>query len=535
MKMQRKWRRAWRRGKPSYMKTCRSKVVRLNKRPRYRVVNSRNLSKVAAIITLFNLFTTEPVLANQIVIDGKTQTKINVNGKITDVLTESVRGKTGFNSFLNFSVDEGNVVNLYLPNGTENLLNLVHLEKSYINGLLNSIKDEKIGGNVYFLNPHGFVVGKTGVMNVGSLTMLSPTKNYMDTFFTTGGPSSEAVDMVMAGTVPVSEKGLIAVQGKIYAGKDINIKAGNITNSGTIATGAKFTCKSVDFSDVVNVNDMANGTKVAVTNGKIEIVAAGDVANSGRIIANGSDGINGGNITIKAGNNIAINDGSQISAHGQGQNSAGGQVFVYAGNDAEFNQGAVIDVRGGDKSGDGGFVEFSAKRTVNLNGGIFRTVNTNQLASDDHSGDSNWSSGSWIFTADNSITVAPGVIISSRRLADGSNQLTGNSIGDSGNISLTAPNITLGAGSMLLSFADSGYTGGDITLTADSSDHGAGPANAAAKIEINGATLKGKNITATVTADAGYNWDGSAGDIAQMAATEVGSSLLFGLTGVMSA
>ena len=34
-----------------------------------------------------------------------------------------------------------------------------------------------------FANPNGFVLGKTGVFNVGSLTLMTPTENTMKKIF----------------------------------------------------------------------------------------------------------------------------------------------------------------------------------------------------------------------------------------------------------------------------------------------------------------------------------------------------------------
>ena len=42
-----------------------------------------------------------------------------------------------------------------------------------ISGTVNAIRNNKIGGNLYFLSPKGMVVGSTGVINAGSLTMIT--------------------------------------------------------------------------------------------------------------------------------------------------------------------------------------------------------------------------------------------------------------------------------------------------------------------------------------------------------------------------
>src|SRR5690554_5977131 len=102
-----------------------------------------------------------PVSAAEIIPDGKTATNLETNNNIIDITTGTIEGVNAFNSFEIFNVGQADVVNLHLPDATTNLINLVHNQRSEINGILNSIKDQKIGGNVFFLNPHGTLVGET--------------------------------------------------------------------------------------------------------------------------------------------------------------------------------------------------------------------------------------------------------------------------------------------------------------------------------------------------------------------------------------
>jgi filamentous hemagglutinin family protein len=110
-----------------------------------------------------------PVLRAQtpaIVPDGRTHTTVTSNaaGTMTDVRTNTVKGINAYNSFERFNVPGGNTTNLHVPDAAKNLVNLVHNERSQIDGILNSYKNGQIGGNVYFLNPHGIVIGQGGVV-----------------------------------------------------------------------------------------------------------------------------------------------------------------------------------------------------------------------------------------------------------------------------------------------------------------------------------------------------------------------------------
>lgn len=185
----------------------------------------------------------------EIELDGRTATTVTPNAGETvfDITTDTIVNQNAFNSFLKFNIGSGDTVNLHVPSGANNLLNLVHGERSDIYGTLNSIKDEQIGGNVYFLNPYGVMVGSTGVINVGSLTLLTPTESFMDTFFISDGePREDAVKAVLGleGSVPISASGLIKVQGKINAIGDITLSGGSVEHSATFSLERCFGMKA---------------------------------------------------------------------------------------------------------------------------------------------------------------------------------------------------------------------------------------------------------------------------------------------------
>lgn len=234
----------------------------------------KSVSVFVLVILLGNGFLSSVALANQIVLDNKTETFVSTDGNVTNITTGTVAGANALNSFRQFDVSEGKVVNLHLPEGTNNLLNLVHDRSSNISGILNSIRDGKIGGNVYFLNPHGIVVGETGQINVGSLTLLTPTTTFMDNFFSNSGVHNpELLQRVLDGRVPIGQSGLLSVQGKINALEDVTLMAATVNLGGEILTGAVFTHEAPGFSDVVNVRDYSEPKAVELEDGKIRIEA----------------------------------------------------------------------------------------------------------------------------------------------------------------------------------------------------------------------------------------------------------------------
>lgn len=191
--------------------------------------------KIITYLTIYSFMFSNVCWAAMITPDGRTQTTVNVNGHVYDVTTSTVSGKNAFNSFSNFDVYKGTTVNLYLPGSTLNLINLVRDGKTNIDGILNSIKNGKIGGNVFILNPHGIAIGKSGVVNVGSLMLSTPNKEFMDQVIGQDGSISElATKSVLAGDLPINPAGVISVKGKIKALDSVAVRAGGVVNAGEI-------------------------------------------------------------------------------------------------------------------------------------------------------------------------------------------------------------------------------------------------------------------------------------------------------------
>ncbi len=475
--------------------------------------------KISAVILSYVLMTSS-VFGAMITPDGKTNTTVNVNGNVSDIHTGTVSGQTGFNSFSTFDVYQGHTANLYLPEGTKNLINLVHDKISNIDGVLNAFKDGKIGGNVFFLNPNGIAVGASGVINVGALTLATPTKEFMDNVISADrAVSSQLTKAILAGDMPLNPLGLISIKGKINAAGGVGLMGGDIVNRGDIRT-------NFEVSDIVNLEDKNLESEVLVKDGRVLIVAKNNFVNEGTILADGSQNKNAADVNIKAGGDISLNSGV-ISASGKGENSSGGKLLLWADGKSFFNKGASLLAKGG-KSGDGGFIEFSAGKLVDLAGGLFDASSyfgkrgtvfidpKDIVISEDF-----LSSGAdYNLTADNSITLKEGKKIQTSK--DGA---------ASGNVSLTAKDIVLENNSSIDASAEEGQTAGDITLTAkDFSDGYMSKHNSASVTLGDGVTLKGKNITVTSTADNTrlFDDDSVASTVGEYTIGELGDTSLLG-------
>lgn len=447
--------------------------------------------------------------ADTITTDGRTQTQLTVNGNVTNVTTKTVQGVNALNSFHRFNIGNGQTVNLYLPAGTANLLNLVHDERSYFDGVLNAYKDGRIGGNVYFLNPHGMIVGAGGVLNVGSLTMATPTNQFMDSLISQAGLVNDAaVNNVLSGYIPLTDTGLIQVKGRINAANAVTLSAGHIAvDAGAyIVAGPQ---AQASFADLVNIQGVATASGVEVENGVVRITGTNEVSIAGKISVDGIAGTNAGTVDIHAGTNINLATGADVSANGQGAASSGGNVKIYAEGDASLANGARVSANAG-TSGDGGFVEFSAKDTVNIMGGQLSAGAQNGKAGTvlidptdviwTGSGSDVFSDGTNYQIEATKTIVLDDVFISTRNLASSDNNRTNvvsaASEGNSGDITLKATKIELKNGTHLLADADGIYTGGKVSIQArdESVLPSLGWATATAQIDISNSTIKANEV-----------------------------------------
>ena len=503
---------------------------------------SRAFKRLVAVLTAQCLIGSNMVLAAaQIVVDGRTQTQLQTQGPVTDVTTQTVQGRNGYNSFSRFDVHRGNTVNLHVPNAAQNLINLVHDKGTRIDGVLNSYRQGKIGGNVYFANPHGMVVGSSGVVNVGALSVTTPTQQFMDGFFDAAGkPSAGATRQLLDGTAPVNGEANIDIQGQVNTLGDARLHGGNVTIVGDI-NSLPAPAAGHMLAAPLNTDGLEEGSQLVERNGEIWIVAEQDAHISGGLVSDGSTGLDGGGVTVSAGNDIALTGGARLSARGRGADSDGGRVVVLAQRDATLADDARIDVAGGDVSGDGGFAEFSAKKTVTLSGGSIEAGAVNgangealvdpeilNITTPQISG-----GGNRTFQADRQINIAGSTLISTRSIGSAGDHASAVSTGDSGNLTFEAPEINIASGAQIyahaINQAGTNYTAGDIlfkadgellTVVADASNIlvnvlesiinvDAPPALSSlfgtlldspqAKIDIDGATIRGGNITLTAS------------------------------------
>ena len=169
---------------------------------------------------------------------------IKVKGNVTNIWADKVVGNAAVNVFQDFKLDANNIVNMYFKdlqnNSADNLVNFVN-SRIDINGTVNAVKDNKIGGNLFFLSKDGMAVGKSGVINTGSLYVMTPTADYIDNMKIVAGTADAATaanelnaitnitkDANAWQVIPVNTSGTITVLGKVNATNEVQMRAAKI-------------------------------------------------------------------------------------------------------------------------------------------------------------------------------------------------------------------------------------------------------------------------------------------------------------------
>lgn len=157
-------------------------------------------------------------------------------GKQYDITNQQVNNGNALNKFTDFALTQHDVANLHMGEANHQI-NVVK-NKIDIDGVVNAIKDNKIGGDVYFFSNAGIVVGENGVFNVGRLTLGTNT-TYGEGLYNGGMEShlqktaAEQAKAVAGGSdISFKKRG-----GKVYAQSDVIVGAGDVSlNGATVRT-----------------------------------------------------------------------------------------------------------------------------------------------------------------------------------------------------------------------------------------------------------------------------------------------------------
>jgi filamentous hemagglutinin family protein len=300
----------------------------------------------------------------------------------------------------------------------------------------------------------------------------------------------------------------------LQVGTDIDVSSGSIAILGS---------GDVTVNGLVDASAAENRSR----GGQVAIAAAGNVTvvSTGAVRADGaSTGGDGGFVEVATGANLNL-DGA-LSASGKGGAGNGGKIDLASSQDIAVSASASVSAAGAESGGDGGTITFEALGTntvdgtawldasagVTGNGGSLETSGKNLTLAGlnaDLSGGAGGEDGQFVvgnanvtmestayytnggdvlINAGDQVTIEAGATINTRRidnskeavginpasslaenpagLADASaaDLYTTASEGDSGNVTLQAPHITVKDGAKILTFATDGFNAGDINL-----------------------------------------------------------------------
>lgn len=266
---------------------------------------------------------------------------VSFNNGVADVFAGKVVGDVAINKFAEFQLDANNIANMYFgTNKDGNAANLVNFVDSRIdiNGTVNAIQNEKIGGNLFFFSSDGMAVGKTGVINAGALYVATPTKTAFDDYkkLDTEDKFNTIIKDEGFAKIPINASGTISVLGKVNAVNAVNLRAAKIgvgknvsentigdVAAGAMATGASISTGVVNFKDIVNTNKVKSGlsgtalTAKKTGSGDIVLAASNNYNDNYKMLDDLSE-ISGAKVEAE----LTVANGAEVKAAGNAKLSA---------------------------------------------------------------------------------------------------------------------------------------------------------------------------------------------------------------------
>lgn len=359
------------------------------------------MQKVVSTVTAMG-FVLQPVAAMAQTVINPVQggATFETNGHVTNVWAGTVVNDVALNVFKQFDVGANDIANMYFKekDGNVEASNLVNMVGSRINinGTVNAIRNKKIGGNLYFLSSDGIAVGAGGVVNAGTLTLMTPSDRFMKTAMAAAGTDGVLTDATNAVInifdnnykvdvdtfknsylfnnwkkfqkmeIAMNKSGTITVNGTINTIDGIRMKAAHINigkeldSDGKIIknTTAKAVLNSgiVDFKDIVNIKGTNNQAAVdaglgndltakVTSDGNIVLAAVADTVNHFDDYAGAMSKNFEGNNTVQA--TVDIGNAELKAVKGTPanvENATAGTIDITAAATSGSGEGGILGV-----------------------------------------------------------------------------------------------------------------------------------------------------------------------------------------------
>ena len=275
-------------------------------------------------------------------------TGITGNGGVFNINPATINGEAGLREYTNFRLDQGEVANLIFKYGNQDISKFVNLVDNQINinGLVNTVRNGQFyPGEAIFVSPNGMVVGESGVLNVGSLSVLTPT--------------APGMKMYKNGKATLEELGYhgnsnITINGMVLARNNVGMVARDLTVG---PTGSVIAGMGTGYNSLVNNSQQAADLfNQLVNTGKNSSAASVEFRTYNRDGA-GTNGMNiqGDVINHGTGDIVMINRGKEFNTSNGNITAHGGDVYLTNGSGAmNLNNKVTADsiyIAGGSEAG----------------------------------------------------------------------------------------------------------------------------------------------------------------------------------------
>lgn len=246
------------------------------------------IKKITALFLSFNML----ILGVPVSVLASEISGVTPNGNVYNIEGNKFSGQTQFRHYDKFDLSKGDIANLIYKNGYKNFVNLVNNRVS-INGLVNTMRGNNFyNGHAIFVSPNGIVIGASGVLNVGSLSLLTPSQSSYNSFLNAyNGTNASDLAKYEYGASAYNglikdSHGEIVVNGKILSREEVNLYGDKIIVQGTAQDKAGIIAGWKDENTVFDTdvkakevfnslvsNNIKDATNFDLKNGKVVIVA----------------------------------------------------------------------------------------------------------------------------------------------------------------------------------------------------------------------------------------------------------------------
>lgn len=293
-------------------------------------------------------------------------TGVTGNNGVFNITPDKLNGEVGYRKYDNFNLSAGDIANLIYKYGNSRDINtFINLVQNgvKIDGILNTMRDGNFyNGQAVFITPGGMAVGASGVLNVGSLSVITPTNDAYNSLKSEYASNNFAnINNISSLLNKSSNVGNISIDGKILAREGVQLRGGqiNVGANGAIVNGITSTQAFTDrataatqaealFNNLVNTNGIKTASAFTKNGSNIQIKSSTGIDIAGKVI-NGAADASG--ITAEQGNSgvFITNSGSNgTKISGLVQSTHELNVFNKAGdmtiNGTLKNEGANLNV-----------------------------------------------------------------------------------------------------------------------------------------------------------------------------------------------